>query len=411
MSLLTRARMATGTAGAALAFAFASPTAADQVTVSPVDFDRWMYPFNATPGIRNVASTFAAIDDPEFDDKDGQVIVAVDTVAAGIPAGLAPDDYDVQSISLRLTHFSGDFLYDPTYDAWQTYLEVGEPGQLDDTDPGRPLELYGVGLRGGYTAVVIDDDASGPPLFGEMESFGGTTGVALRPAYPLDFGTPNAEDDVSNNVREGFDPVPWAIGLSTSGLAPGDRVPEGVPGVSAGETFEFAIDLSDPAVVDYVQDGLAAGVLAFAVVSMTETVQQAGGTNPNYYLKDNFDPAAVKPSLTIDVELPPECSDGIDNDEDGEIDFPDDLGCRDARWIEAPQCQDGIDNDEDGLIDFDGGAWVNGGTPLGPAEAVDCTSFFDNGEVKAKRCGMIGFEGLAAFSLLALRRRLGRRRG
>lgn len=50
----------------------------------------------------------------------------------------------------------------------------------------------------------------------------------------------------------------------------------------------------------------------------------------------------------------PQCSDGIDNDGDGHIDFPDDPNCtsRDDN-SEFPQCSDGIDNDGDGLIDRD----------------------------------------------------------
>jgi hypothetical protein len=64
-----------------------------------------------------------------------------------------------------------------------------------------------------------------------------------------------------------------------------------------------------------------------------------------------------------------DCSDGIDNDNDGNIDFPDDDGCEslddsseimhddDCPLIET-QCSDGIDNDGDGKID----GLVNGGT-------------------------------------------------
>ena len=59
----------------------------------------------------------------------------------------------------------------------------------------------------------------------------------------------------------------------------------------------------------------------------------------------------------------PACGDGIDNDADGLMDYPDDPGCRDAAsHIEDPQPQDGINNDrwaqdpDPGHIDFDGGA-------------------------------------------------------
>jgi beta-glucosidase len=47
------------------------------------------------------------------------------------------------------------------------------------------------------------------------------------------------------------------------------------------------------------------------------------------------------------------CDDGVDNDGDGFIDYPDDPGCpfSDAT-IENPQCDDGVDNDGNGFTDF-----------------------------------------------------------
>lgn len=65
--------------------------------------------------------------------------------------------------------------------------------------------------------------------------------------------------------------------------------------------------------------------------------------------------------LSIDVErLPPGCSDGLDNDEDGFIDA-DDLGCANAddedeqdpeEGAPLPQCWNGEDDDGDGIIDY-----------------------------------------------------------
>ena len=51
------------------------------------------------------------------------------------------------------------------------------------------------------------------------------------------------------------------------------------------------------------------------------------------------------------------CSDGVDNDTDGLIDFPADPGCDSATDnsednTPSPACSDGVDNDMDGLIDF-----------------------------------------------------------
>jgi outer membrane protein assembly factor BamB len=59
----------------------------------------------------------------------------------------------------------------------------------------------------------------------------------------------------------------------------------------------------------------------------------------------------------------PECDDGLDNDGDGYVDYPADPVCRDAASTsEASECQDGINNDpeQDALIDFDGGLSVLG---------------------------------------------------
>ena len=72
----------------------------------------------------------------------------------------------------------------------------------------------------------------------------------------------------------------------------------------------------------------------------------------------------------------PECRDSIDNDHDGFIDYPADLGCSNNNDdselpINLPpvpkQCDDGIDNDGDNLIDF----------PADPG----CTSRTDNSEI------------------------------
>ncbi|PIS39075.1 MAG: hypothetical protein COT34_00345 [Candidatus Nealsonbacteria bacterium CG08_land_8_20_14_0_20_43_11] len=64
------------------------------------------------------------------------------------------------------------------------------------------------------------------------------------------------------------------------------------------------------------------------------------------------------------VEEPPaqvyQCSDNIDNDQDGQIDYPNDPGCEsladddEADPVAPPtyQCSDGMDNDADGIIDM-----------------------------------------------------------
>ena len=286
-------------------------------TVDPVDFDRWMYPFNGTPGTRNLAPTFGAVSEaPDFDNRDGQFIVAVDTEDAGIPKNQGAANYNPLRIRIFAAHFDGVFSYDPSYDAWQTYLDPLDPSYVADSDAGRPIELYGVGFRNGYVGPLVIGaiTAAGPPGFEENNRYCegcGSLGQAKRNIFALDPGVPDPQGDVSNNVLRmspltgtGFNPSPWAIGKSTSGLAAGAAVPQGSFGVTAGETFEFTVNTSDPDVLAYVRNGLNAGVLAFAITSMHETEQQAGGSNPNFYTRDNIDTAAIAPRMELIVSLP-----------------------------------------------------------------------------------------------------------
>jgi hypothetical protein len=304
----------------AMLLAAATPAGATwhEALIDPVEFDRWMYPFNGTPGTRNLASTFGAVyaTPDSFDNKDATLIVAVNTAAAGIPAGQGTSSYHAISVRVTATHYEGAFLYDPTYDAWQTYLAPTDPDYVADSDPGRPIEIYGVGTRNGYTLPLRIGviGPAGPPGFEERERHcEGCMGLgqAVRNAFPWDSGAADPEGDVSNNVRRrppltggGFDPFPWAIGISTSGLAPGDPVPQGSFNVSPGETFEFEIDTSDPQVEAYVRQGLHDGVLAFAITSMHEVVQQVGGTNPNFYTRESTDLGAIPPTIEVAVTVP-----------------------------------------------------------------------------------------------------------
>jgi hypothetical protein len=301
------------------AFAGGLPIAATAISVDidPVDFDRWMYPFNGTPGTRNLAPIFGAVSEaPDFDNRDGQLIVAVNTSAAGVPVNQGAANYLPTRVRVTATHFDGVFAYDPSYDSWRTYLDPSDPSYLADGDAGRPIEIYGVGFRNGYVGPLVIGaiTSAGPPNFEENERYCegcGALGQAKRNVFPLDPGVPDPQGDVSNNVvrlaplaGSGFDPSPWAIGKSTSGLAPGATVPQGEFSVHPGETFEFVLNLSDPDVLAYVRSGLDSGVLAFAITSMHSTAQQAGGTNPDFYTRDNTDPAAKPPTVEIDVTLP-----------------------------------------------------------------------------------------------------------
>jgi hypothetical protein len=103
----------------------------------------------------------------------------------------------------------------------------------------------------------------------------------------------------------------------------------------------------------------------------------------------------------VEFSIVPECMDGVDNDEDGLTDAAEDPSCAGPFDEEFKNCSDGFDNDGDGGIDWDGGAWMNGGVPLGPAD-VNCNVPHKKREAA---CG-IGFEIVPLLlGLAALRRR------
>lgn len=110
---------------------------------------------------------------------------------------------------------------------------------------------------------------------------------------------------------------------------------------------------------------------------------------------DPGDPGCLTPG---DYSEEYACEDSIDNDFDGLADFPTDPGCSGGnKHAEDPQCDDDIDNDNDGKVDWDGGS--AGGTP-------DPNCMGDGWRVSEKGgCG-VGFELIFPMILLMhLRRR------
>lgn len=92
----------------------------------------------------------------------------------------------------------------------------------------------------------------------------------------------------------------------------------------------------------------------------------------------------------IDVSMGmAQCSNGLDDDGDGNTDHPDDPGCAGPSFVkESPQCNDGLDNDGDTLIDH----------PADPG----CAGFSSNDrESPPATCGLVGVEGLALLGILA----------
>ena len=116
--------------------------------------DRWMYPFGSSPGAEANAPVFAALHQPGFDERDAQFLLAFDTAPA-IPAQAGELRYRVIAARVRVV-VSNDqrFQYDPTFDAVTTSYLSTDLEYTPDQDPGKPIELFGVGFRNGELSLI-----------------------------------------------------------------------------------------------------------------------------------------------------------------------------------------------------------------------------------------------------------------
>jgi len=251
---------------------------AGAVTFTSPSNDRWMYAFNGTPGTRPSASLFGA-DDPQFDDRDGQMVVRFDT-GSEIAAGLGAASYQITSARLTLRVTGGAFQYDPTYDAASTYF----CSTCTDGDAGRPIELYGVGYRNGFNTLSFLETSA--------YAFGSPLVPGTRNAYATDYAGGVARD-VSNNVDGAFDPTPFAVG-TIAGLNPGDVV-------AAGSDVVFNLVLSAD-VLAYLQNRLDLGALDLAITSISPASQGGPATYPILSTREG----TYAPRLELDVTVVPE---------------------------------------------------------------------------------------------------------
>lgn len=280
------------------ALATFSSANADTVTASwpTPSIDRWMYPFNSTPGTRPVISTFGSTPGaPEFDSRDGQFIIAYDT-SLQVPAGLGANNYTVTSARLTI-EFANDLVvaYDPTPDGWRSFLAASDSEYLADGDPGQSIELFGCGFRNGFTSQTFLENSPYSTPNNPMAA-------GVRNAYAMSFNATGNPIDVSNNPRERFEPRRFATG-EIANLSPGALIAIHTPMV-------FNLDLADPTVHGYLRTGLDTGKL-FLVVSSLTFVEQQGGNFPAFYAKENalvqFQLAHAA-ALQITVSTGPQCA-------------------------------------------------------------------------------------------------------
>jgi outer membrane protein OmpA-like peptidoglycan-associated protein len=101
-------------------------------------------------------------------------------------------------------------------------------------------------------------------------------------------------------------------------------------------------------------------------------------------------PVAPAPPPPLDVVAPVAiCSDGQDNDGDGQIDFPSDPGCAapdDGDETDPAQCADGKDNDGDGLADHPADPGCSGADDND--ETDPCKTPAPGERISLKGCGL-----------------------
>lgn len=293
-------------------FGTGSVLASDHVFSTPSD-DRWFYPFNFAPGRRPVASCFGTNGMDRFNDRDGTAIIAWRTDAL-IPPGLGAENYDIRSIRLTLTNIPGaTWAVDLTPDEWYTFdinqdgvinrdgIQRGEPGDTDgessDSDPGRPIEIFGVGFgpHRQYETWI------------EYDGYIGSDSINNIPRDPFPFVYQDGTTDVlhcEDNIKGlhndhlpvpvyQFTPQPWGIGVPVN-YTPGQQ------NTAFAITVDIDLSLSDGRVRRYFQEQLNGGRVFLYVTSLADTTF-GGGQNefPTIYMKESTDQQARPAELSI----------------------------------------------------------------------------------------------------------------
>ena len=295
------------------------------VTLAQPGLDRWVYPFNATPGYREVISVFSSLGQEDsfpplsFDQRDAQMLLGFD-LGASVPGGAGLCGYVVRSARLTLvTATDSAFRYDPTYDAYTSYPN-------GDADQGRPVELYGAAFRNGWQACALGTSVPAnnafPCYYEGTQSmpgpaFGPSISRGVRHSYPTDYVggvSAGVARDVSNNVREGFDPQPFAVG-QIAGLAAGALVP-------VDREMTFTLDVSLAEVQSFLRAALDSGQLRLMVTSLQPA--STGGPGPGAGAFATFYAKEIGvPEFAARLELIYALAQRGDADVDGRVTFND----------------------------------------------------------------------------------------
>ncbi len=270
---------------------------------------------------RATASVFGALGDaPDFDARDAQYLVGWNTTNR-IPAGQGANNYLLRRVRVTLTVSSaGNYIYTGKLRDYRTYLPATDPNYLPPTTTC-PVELFGAGFRGGFmdeNNVFIPWAATNYPQTGPW-STNANSYYADRVAFAAGFDTNGVLVDVSNNVGDdgtnempgAFEVAPFAVGQTTN-VAEGEVLP-------TDSQLTFDLNLNDPLIYRYVQNGLNDGNLSFIASSLVVASQSGPQTYLAFYtIFSSLASADQFPLLDIEGEI---VRTNVDSDGDG---LPDD---------------------------------------------------------------------------------------
>lgn len=290
-----------------MAAAGAFTASAQPVTTNgmPADLERGTYAnyfFCQNPAY----AIFSHFDDASgSDSRLAQLLIGWNTSNA-VPVNQPLSRYLIRRCRVTITLNNGNQVaHDPSHDDYRTNFDTNHVAWLPDSDIGRPIELFGVGYRHGYTSATFSQCSTvGNGAPGTNNVFGVTW---TTNGVPVDVG-----NDVGKTLPAfpAFESWPFAVAQTTN-CAPGELMP-------ANSRLTFELNLDDPFVVEYLQRGLQEGRPRFMVSSLHQVSGQFG-SEPYPSFTTRFNQAVLNPPTTLDLDVM--VVRDIDSDSDG---LPDD---------------------------------------------------------------------------------------